>query len=316
MNTIGKGLLNQQAELIILQKNDISNTDPDNDEQISIENMETALVENELNAQKKSDSSEISSSQTKDKNCSRKRRFTESPESSSTGIRKVKKGRPRKDESKNTVQTHQNFSFAEDIKLKRTKNSERAQSKNKNELGKNIPPFEQIIFDPHELIDFQTTDTPYDYMKLFIPDEFIDKVVEETRRYAAQRNDPFQSKVNADLIRTSQAIMFMTGYITPSRRRMYWEKKDDTCNIVARKAISRNTFEDVMRFTHFADSEKPKNDPFWKVALLFSTLNETAEKYVEATEFVSIHESMIRYFGPHPLKQFIRGKPTRFGFKI
>ena len=181
MNTIGKGLLNQQAELIILQKNDISNTDPDNDEQISIENMETALVENELNAQKKSDSSEISSSQTKDKNCSRKRRFTESPESSSTGIRKVKKGRPRKDESKNTVQTHQNFSFAEDIKQKRTKNSERAQSKNKNELGKNIPPFEQIIFDPHELIDLQTTDTPYDYMKLFFQDEFIDKVVEETR---------------------------------------------------------------------------------------------------------------------------------------
>ena len=27
-------------------------------------------------------------------------------------------------------------------------------------------------------------------------------------------------------------------------------------------------------------------------------------------------ESMIRYFGPYPLKQFIKGKPTRFGFKI
>ena len=25
---------------------------------------------------------------------------------------------------------------------------------------------------------------------------------------------------------------------------------------------------------------------------------------------------MIRYFGPHPLKQFITRKPTRFGFKI
>ena len=52
MNTIGKGLLNQQAELVIHHKNDMNNTDPDNHEQISIGNMKTALVENELNAQK------------------------------------------------------------------------------------------------------------------------------------------------------------------------------------------------------------------------------------------------------------------------
>ena len=41
-----------------------------------------------------------------------------------------------------------------------------------------------------------------------------------------------------------------------------------------------------------------------------------AAKYVEKTKYVSVDESMIRYFGPHPLKQFIKGKPTRFGFKV
>jgi hypothetical protein len=31
---------------------------------------------------------------------------------------------------------------------------------------------------------------------------------------------------------------------------------------------------------------------------------------------VCTDEAMIKYFGPHPLKQFIRGKPTRFGYKV
>ena len=54
----------------------------------------------------------------------------------------------------------------------------------------------------------------------------------------------------------------------------------------------------------------------WKLSLLFNSLNKTTAKYVEKTEYVSIDDSMIRYFGPHPLKQFIKEKPTRFGFKI
>jgi len=97
---------------------------------------------------------------------------------------------------------------------------------------------------------------------------------------------------------------------------MYWERREDTANVMAKKAMPRNMFDEVMRFTHFANSDHPKDDPFWKVSLLFRTLNETAANYVEKTEYVSVDESMIRYFGPHPLKQFIKGKPTRFGFKI
>ena len=166
-------------------------------------------------------------------------------------------------------------------------------------------------------IDSGQVKTPYDFLKLFISDEFVDKVAKETKRYAGRQNQStFQAKVDSSLIRSSHAIMFLTGYLTPSNRRMYWEKREDTSNILVRKAMSRNTFDDVMRFTHFANSDHPKEDPFWKVSLLFKTLNEKAAKFVEKTEYVSVDESMIRYFGPHPLKQFIKGKPTRFGFKI
>lgn len=49
---------------------------------------------------------------------------------------------------------------------------------------------------------------------------------------------------------------------------------------------------------------------------LFDLLNTTAKKYVQHPERVSVDEGMVKYFGPHPLKQFIRGKPIRFGYKL
>jgi hypothetical protein len=58
------------------------------------------------------------------------------------------------------------------------------------------------------------------------------------------------------------------------------------------------------------------DDRFWKVRPLYDHLNKMAKKYVVIPENVSIDEGMIKYFGPHPLKQFIRGKPIRFGYKM
>lgn len=206
-------------------------------------------------------------------------------------------------------------------KLVRVKNSDRVQRKDSiGSVGKCIPAFPAAdLFTPDNLpIDINEVKNPYDYMKLFISDELVDKIVKETKRYSAQQNCPtYQARVDRDLIRASHAIMLMSGYITPAQRRMYWEKKEDTSNLLARKTMSRNAFDDVMRYTHFVNSEKPKaDDRFWKVRPLFNAINKAAKKYIEKTEYVSIDESMIKYFGPHPLKQFIRGKPVRFGYKV
>ncbi|KAK8403132.1 hypothetical protein O3P69_000969 [Scylla paramamosain] len=134
---------------------------------------------------------------------------------------------------------------------------------------------------------------------------------------ASKNNQDFGSRVNRNMIRASRTIMYLSGYLTESQNHMYWQRREETNNTLVKKAMSRNEFDDVMRYTHFANLNKPNEDePFWKVAMLFKNINDTATKYVEKTEFVSVDESMIRYFGPHSLKRFMKGKPTRFGFKI
>ncbi|KAG5885392.1 hypothetical protein JTB14_002789 [Gonioctena quinquepunctata] len=48
-------------------------------------------------------------------------------------------------------------------------------------------------------------------------------------------------------------------------------------------------------------------------------MNKQKSKYVEhyqPEKHMSYDESMIKYHGRHPCKQFIRGKPIRFGYKM
>lgn len=160
--------------------------------------------------------------------------------------------------------------------------------------------------------------TPLDFFKLFVDNKFVENMAAHSQVYAVKNNCPEAQKVlTPNLIRTSQAIMFMTGYLTPSNRAMYWEVREDTSNSFVKRAMSRDTFKKIIRFTYFVDSNKPdENDRFWKVRPLFDQLNATAKKYVKPTEMVSVDEAMVKYYGPHPLKQYIRGKPTPFGYKI
>ena len=150
----------------------------------------------------------------------------------------------------------------------------------------------------------------------FADDDFVDQLVSQSVAYANQRNLPGEAaKINHSTMRVSHAVMFVTGYSTPANRRMFWEQREDAMNLLVKKNITRDDFISVISFTHFADTPDPQ-DKFWKVRLLFNQLNDKAKLYVVQTENVSVDEGMIKYFGPHPLKQFVRGKPTRFGYKI
>ena len=96
--------------------------------------------------------------------------------------------------------------------------------------------------------------SPYDFFTLFLTDQFVDKVVEMSKAYAVQKDKPdLLPKLTHNNIRLSHAIMFMTGYISPSNRRMYWEEREDTRNTLAKQAMSRTTFEDLLKNTHFTD---------------------------------------------------------------
>jgi DNA excision repair protein ERCC-6 len=194
-------------------------------------------------------------------------------------------------------------------------NRDRLWEKNQpSSFGSSVPVFQK---EPLKAVPDECQ-TPYDFHKLFLSDDFVDNLVTASRMYAVRKGrQDLPVKITNDSLRVSMAIMYLTGYLTPSNRKMYWEQREDCSNSFVKKAMSRNMFVDIIQHTYFVENVIPdKNDRFWKVRPLFNHLNKTAKEFVQHPERVCVDEGMVKYFGPHPLKQFIRGKPIRFGYKL
>lgn len=85
--------------------------------------------------------------------------------------------------------------------------------------------------------------------------------------------------------------------------------------------MSRNRFQLLLRYVHFNDNaemkarDHPDYDPLFKVSPLLKRLRE-AMSHIEPEERHSVDEQMIPFKGRSGLKQFIRNKPHRWGFKV
>lgn len=135
-------------------------------------------------------------------------------------------------------------------------------------------------------------------------------------KYAKQRGDHnFQTDV--DELRCFFAILFVSGHLQVSRWRMLWEVDTDTYNPLIASSMRRNRFEVLKRFAHCADNDNlAQGDKFAKVRPLFDKLNKIFLEHAPLEERLSLDESMVPYFGRHGAKQFIKGKPIRYGYKV
>ena len=158
--------------------------------------------------------------------------------------------------------------------------------------------------------------TPAYIFDLFFDEDVVDFMVTMTNLYAMQRGKP-TFFVTADEMRGVLAILLISGYMPLPSRRMFWENTDDVHNVAVSSIMSLNRFEEILRYLHFADNKKlPKGDKMAKIRPLYSMLNERFLLFWPPEQDLDVDESMIPYYGRHSAKQFIRGKPIRFGFKL
>jgi len=156
--------------------------------------------------------------------------------------------------------------------------------------------------------------TPTMLFEMFLDEPAIHLLVENTNKYARSRGKHTFETTLAEL-KLFMAILFMGGYAQLPQRRLYWDPSDDVHNEAVSGAMTRNRFEEIVMVVHVADNEKlPANDHMAKVRPLFDLMNANFVKNFPASRNLSIDESMVPYYGRHSAKQFIRGKPIRFGY--
>lgn len=145
-------------------------------------------------------------------------------------------------------------------------------------------------------------------------EDVVNLILKETVRYAGQKGRSLQLKIGE--IYCVVAILFLSGYVSIPRRRMFWEDRDDVRNTLVVNSMRRKKFEDIFVNLHFADNDNlQKDDKFAKIRPLLEALNEKFITFAPIEKSISVDESMIPYFGRNSCKQFIANKPVRFGYK-
>ncbi|XP_022825709.1 piggyBac transposable element-derived protein 3-like [Spodoptera litura] len=161
----------------------------------------------------------------------------------------------------------------------------------------------------------ENLENPVQFFELFFDEEVFELLRSETEKNAIQKGK-HAFRVTTTDIKHFIAILLLSGYNSVSRYRMYWEQRVDCSFPTVAALMSRNRFEDLLRYFHVADNNNlDPNDKFAKVRPLWKLLNARWLKNYPGDKNLSIDESMIPYYGKHGTKQHIHGKPIRFGYK-
>lgn len=157
--------------------------------------------------------------------------------------------------------------------------------------------------------------TPLQLFEFFFDTEVVDMLVTFSNRYALKKN--FVGDISTKEMKCFLGVLILSGYVDVCRRYMYWENRSDTKNILVTKAISRDRFSHIMKVFHVCDNDNlEKQDKYAKLRPLFNLLNTRFLDFAPLEQQHSIDEAMVPYFGKHSCKQFIRGKPIRWGYKL
>lgn len=156
---------------------------------------------------------------------------------------------------------------------------------------------------------------PVELFELFFDENIVEHIVVETNRYATQKNDHSFNITEEDL-KSFIGILVFTGYHTLPRERSYWSLDDDLKVEIVTNCMSRNRYYSIKKYIHLANNANlDLTDKLTKIRPLMILLNKNFIKWGVFHKNLSIDESMVRYYGRHSAKQFIRGKPVRFGYK-
>lgn len=158
--------------------------------------------------------------------------------------------------------------------------------------------------------------SPYELFRKYYDDELTKLIVDESNRYAQQKNNS-SFKLDVEDLDVFVGILLLSGYHSLPRERLYWSRDEDVKISFVSSYMARNRFLEIKRYVHLADNDAVvANDKLYKVRSFLTLLNTSFQQFGVFSKFLSVDEQMVPYYGHHSAKMYIRGKPIRFGYKL
>jgi hypothetical protein len=178
-----------------------------------------------------------------------------------------------------------------------------------------IPPDDHApkpIFQTHPILSQKNE---FEIFLTFFDTNIQNIILEESHRYAQKNNEHDFQFGQGDLYQFL-GIFYLMGYHQLPREEYYWSKDSDIAVPLVPAQMSRTRFRAIKRNLHFANNnDLPAGDKMGKIRPLITAVNDSLQQFGCFCKHLSVDEQMIPYHGHHSCKQYVRGKPIRFGFK-
>lgn len=174
----------------------------------------------------------------------------------------------------------------------------------------------KFVFTGRGKINIPPNLTPVEIYKLIVELEILDLIVLETNSNASRCKQNWK-EVSVEEMQKFFAILLFMGLVKYPKISDYWSKKFLYRHCFVRHIMSRNRFQSILRFLHFADNEAADTrDRLYKIKPLTNALTKRYKQLKIPEEVVSIDESMVPFRGRLQFRQYIPGKASKYGVKI
>ncbi|GFS46856.1 chimeric ERCC6-PGBD3 protein [Trichonephila inaurata madagascariensis] len=143
-----------------------------------------------------------------------------------------------------------------------------------------------------------------------------DIVVKESIRYAEQNGRLFT--IDSEEMKAFLGMNFVMSYHVLPTVRHYWSTDEDMGVSFIANVMPRKRFEQIRQNLHFCNNEDQSqaNDKACKIRPVMNHFNLCFQKAMNNSKRQSIDEHMIKVKGQNIMKQYIKNKPIKWGFKM
>nr|XP_047132645.1 piggyBac transposable element-derived protein 3-like [Hydra vulgaris] len=160
------------------------------------------------------------------------------------------------------------------------------------------------------------SDEPISYVRRFLTDELLQKIVDESNKYASQINIENMLRLEKDELEQFIGILYLMSIVKLPSTRMYWSNELYFEKVAA--VMTLNRFEKIKLFLHCNDDrQRPENctDKLYKIRPIINMLKESFIS-LKHDKILCIDEQVVPFKGRSSLKQYNPHKPKKWGFKF
>lgn len=168
-----------------------------------------------------------------------------------------------------------------------------------------------------------------DFFLLFFTSEVVRTLCENTNKYAwmhildrqtyARRDGSWEKVTPLEMLQFIGILIYM-GMVEVPRLHLYWKTTGIFRGLLPPNIMPRKRFSALLAFLHVSDPEDcgaaASVGKTWKVYWLLKHINEKSASFFQPRRDLSVDERMVKSKARSGIRQYIRDKVTKWGYKL